>query len=402
MVYLSSNGEMLGQFEETAVPGLMADGKVPPDAYFWREGMPEWLPVAELPRPDADETGAAPKPAAAIELKPAVVMPANEPKLSVELPRSLKPAAKKPFVARRGPGGAAPSGAAPVPRVAPGGAAKPMTPQAAPAPVGKPAAVAAKSAATAMNPMKAPSAMPPAGAPAARKKKRGWLFWLLGLSLLAGAAGGGAWWWIAHAEPPLIPGSVVLAGDEAGPVEVRVFRRAELAGPWRESLAAAEARSAELDGLLSEVTAKLREKSVLRDEAAGVLKVGEEYNMPDVAELRADRDAKQAEMDAVQAEMEKLQSDKAALLVFEDLLEKVPPPLGTVVADAGGVFLLPPPQEEVVLLATTTSEVDGKRMARAWLEVLELPPDGEAPGPVKFSETNRLDLPELRRFAAGE
>lgn len=394
MVYLSSNGEIIGQFEEQAVPGLIADGKIPPDAFFWREGMAEWRPVAGLPQPDPEQLEGAPKAAAAIELKPVVALPTNGPKSAVELPKSIQPVARKPFVARRGPGGAAPSGAAPIARAAAGVTAKAVAPN--------PAPQAAGSQPAAMKPMKLEPVAAPVGVSGAPKKRRGWLLWLAGFLILAAAAGGGVWWWIANAEPPVIPGSVVLAGDETGPVEVRVFRRAELAGPWRETLAAADTRSAELDGLLSEAQTRLREKSVLRDEAAGVLKVGEEYNMPDVEELRADRDAKQAEVEAVQAEVDTFQADKSALLTFEGLLEKTPPPLSTVVADAGGVFALPPPEEDVVLLATTTSEVEGKRSARAWLEVLELPPEGEAPGPVRFSETNRLGLEEIRRFVSAD
>jgi hypothetical protein len=39
----------------------------------------------------------------------------------------------------------------------------------------------------------------------------------------------------------------------------------------------------------------MREKKLLHEEASRVCEVGEEYNMPDVAELRAERDAKQAD-----------------------------------------------------------------------------------------------------------
>ena len=89
------------------------------------------------------------------------------------------------------------------------------------------------------------------------------------------------------------------------------------------------------------------------------------------------------------------------MLTFEGLLENMPPPLQTVVADAGGVFSLPPPEdEEVVLLAMTTVESGGQRQARAWLEVLEVPADGAAPDAVRFSEMNRLDLDEIRRLAS--
>lgn len=388
MVHLSSNGEILGEFEEHALASLVADGKIPSDAYFWREGMTEWLPLSEVPRAETPEPEPPPHASAAIELKPVVALPTNAPKAAVALPESAQSPAKRPFVARRG---AAPSGALPMPRAAGSVASSALPPRTAPQ--------AARTPPAGNKPLNVDPV--PAG-PGLPKQGRGWVLWLAGLLVSGAVAAGGAWWWIANAEPPVIPGNVALAGDETGPVEVRVFRRAELARPWQESLAAADARALELDGLLTAAQAQLREKSVFRDEAASVLKVGEEYNMPDVAELRADHDAKQAEMDAAQAEVEKLQSEKAALLSFEDLLAKLPPPSGTVVADAGGAFSLPPPEEDVVLLAATTAETDGKRSVRAWLEVLELPPEGEAHGPVKFSETNRLDLAEIRRFAAGD
>jgi hypothetical protein len=217
--------------------------------------------------------------------------------------------------------------------------------------------------------------------------------------LLAAGAAGGAWWWLNRA-PAAIPGRVSLSGDESGPVEIRVFRREELAGPWRERLSAAEARGAELDKLLAEAQAVHREKVILYDEAAGVCAAGEEYNMSDVEELRADRDAKKAEADAAKAELDKLQVEKETLLTFESLLEAVPAPLQTIVADPQGNFLLPPPDAgDVVLLATASSDVDGQRVSRGWLEVLEMSVDGAAPEALQFSETNRLDLDAIRRFA---
>jgi hypothetical protein len=174
-----------------------------------------------------------------------------------------------------------------------------------------------------------------------------------GLLLLAGA-GGGAWWWI-NREPPVIPGTVVLAGTEASPVEVRVFRREDLAGPWRERLTGADTRGAELEKLLAEADGHVREKKLLHEEASRVCEVGEEYNMPDVAELRADRDAKEAEATAAAAEYDKLKAEKDSLLSVAGLLENLPPPVNAVVADGQGNFALPPAEGEVVLLATTVS-----------------------------------------------
>ena len=53
MIYVSANGKVLGEFEESAIPALLAEGKVTGDAYYWREGMKDWLPVARLPKPSA-------------------------------------------------------------------------------------------------------------------------------------------------------------------------------------------------------------------------------------------------------------------------------------------------------------------------------------------------------------
>jgi hypothetical protein len=225
------------------------------------------------------------------------------------------------------------------------------------------------------------------------------LVWLLVLLLLVAAAGGGAWWWLNRA-PAAIPGRVSLSGEESGPVEIRVFRREELAGPWRERLAAADARAAELENLVAEAQEVHRQRVILYDEAAGVCAVGEEYNMPDVEELRADRDTKKAEADAAKAELDGLQAEKETLLTIESLLETVPAPLQTIVADAQGSFLLPPPEPgEIILLATASSQSEGNPVARGWLEVLEILADGAPPEAVQLSETDLLDVDKIRNFA---
>ena len=123
--------------------------------------------------------------------------------------------------------------------------------------------------------------------------------------------------------------------------------------------------------------------------------------MPDLEELRAERDAKEAGVASARAALEKLQSEKAALTNIETLLESLPDPLQAIAADAGGNFTLPRPEGgEVVLLAVVASETDGKRERRGWLEIMELSPEGEAPEAVRFTETNRLGVEEIRRFAA--
>lgn len=519
MIHLSANGEMLGQFEENAVPGMLAEGKIPDSAFYWREGMPEWRPVLELSKPvnAATETKRIAPPPGLAGARPAAEAEGSLPKVvKISLPRRVpvaepepaktaqqpasaaglapaKPAtiAVKPFMPRAVPVSVAgklskpeqprPQGAA-LSKLVPLGGAKPFVVQRRPSPavpaepqegaevepaaseaapesgevaaktvppvvaprpvvvqrprpaappvVGaepspppavvpdnavplKPVAVPPKRAfalrrpadpaapgdASAETPSPARTLPLPTPPPASRGKRRRWPFFLVLLLCIAAAAGGGAWWWM-NSEPPPIPGLIALAGDESGPVEVQVFRREDLAGPWRERLTAADARAAELEKSIAEAQAQHREKDLLREESARVCEVGEEYNMPDVADLRADRDAKQSAADAAKAELVKLQAEKASLLSLDLLLEKMPAPLQTVTADGGGKFLLPSPGAgEVVLLATAMSGASGLQQKRGWLEVLEVAEDGGAPSQLRFAETNRLDIEAIRRFA---
>ncbi len=452
MIYLSANGEVLGQFEESAVPGMLAGGKITGDAFFWREGMAEWRPVSELVKPAAPKAETKPilpklvaaPVAAQAAAKPQVVTPklAAAPAPAAKPPVAAAPVATKPIVAPSAPVAIKPAAvaasgptAAPKKTFLPRKSVVPVAAAPAKATASQPdqaveaaedllegvkaagevgtGASPAPAAGKTFVPRRAPSANPqgPEGPQppnsvanavpdaAEEGKRKSWLVWLLALLLLAAGAGGGAWWWLNRA-PAALPGRVSLSGDESGPVEIRVFRREELAGPWRERLSAAEARGAELDKLLAEAQAVHREKVILYDEAAGVCAAGEEYNMSDVEELRADRDAKKADADAAKAELDKLQAEKETLLTFESLLEAVPAPLQTIVADPQGNFLLPPPETgDVVFLATASSDVDGQRVSRGWLEVLEMSADGAAPEALQFSETNRLDLDAIRRFA---
>lgn len=358
MIYLSNKGEVLGEFEESAVAEMLATKKISSDAFFWREGMGAWRPVIEL---DVPETV----------------------KAAAPVPASAEAVAKPESVAAR----VAPAD----PVMAAAGKAKPFVPRRGPVPARagvKPAAVQ-----QAM-PMRSTNDIAPA--PAGGGKSRRWLVRLLLALLLLAGAGGGAWWWI-NREPPVIPGTVALAGTQTSPVEIRVFRREDLAAPWRERLSAADARGAELDGLLVEADKLTREKSLLHEEASRVFEVGEEYNMPDVAELRAERDAKQAEAESAKADYDKLKAEKDSLLSLAGLLENLPSPVRTTVADGQGNFTLPPEEGEVVLLATAGGAEKGE--VSAWLEVLEMSEDGSGPEAVRFSETNRLDLGGIRNFA---
>ena len=351
MIYLSDKGDMLGEFEESSVPAMLAAKKISADAFFWREGMAEWRPVAELNASSRSDSAPEPKPVVS------VVAPAD--------PLRAAAGASKPFVPRRGPVAA---------RAAAGQPASDKKPV----------------------PMRSTKEVLPA--PAEGGKSRRWLVWSAAALLLLAGAGGGAWWWI-NREPPVIPGTVVLAGTETSPVEVRVFRREDLATPWRERLTAADTRGAELEKLLAEADGQVREKKLLHEEASRVFEVGEEYNMPDVAELRADRDAKEAEATSATAEYDKLKAEKDSLLSVAGLLENLPSPVKTVLADGQGNFALPPEEGEVVLLATTAAGSGEQKETVAWLETLEVAEDGTAPEAVRFSETNRLDVSAVRSFA---
>lgn len=476
MIYLSTNGEVLGQFDEAAVPGLLAAGKITDAAFYWREGMSGWRPISELPGPTSVVATSANKPAAAApkaDTKPIAALASaasgqKQPATAVKIATETTPAAKrsplavKPFLPRATPVTAAaklskPSpatgDAAPgvvLPKLVPVARAKPVAvqrPAAAPvdakpgntassaekksdrvsdvvrkpelsaasakfpkadeqakadnvAATGKPTAPA-QSSRPPLRPASVVPSDPPNATPVppAKGSKRFPLVPVLAVGFVMMAAAAGAWWWM-NAKPSPIPGSVALAGDEAGPVEIRVFRRDDLTSPWREKLAAADARAAELEKLLGDAKALHREKSILYDEAAGVCAAGEEYNMPDLAELRADRDAKKEAADAAKSEVEKLQSEKDSLLTLDNLLEGMPAPLQTIVADATGKFLLPPPETgEVVLVATAVAGAEESRAKRGWFEVLEATEGGELPAELRFADTNKLSVVEIRNFA---
>ncbi len=220
--------------------------------------------------------------------------------------------------------------------------------------------------------------------------------------LFAGLAGGAGWWWL-NSEPALISGRVSLAGDETGAVEIRVFRREDLSASWRELLAAAEVRAAELAELSDEALARHRQAWLGYDEASRVYAVGEEYNMPDLAELRAERDAKQAGEVAAMEELKRLSAEKQGLVTLEGLLGVLPAPLQTLTADAQGTFALPPPEGTgVVLVAVSPSGSDGAVPLRGWFEVLELEADGRLPDTVELSGEDRLEVDAIRRFVAGD
>ena len=42
-----SDGQIIGEFEEQAFLDAVANGRLPPDGYYWHEGMPDWKPLSE-------------------------------------------------------------------------------------------------------------------------------------------------------------------------------------------------------------------------------------------------------------------------------------------------------------------------------------------------------------------
>lgn len=220
--------------------------------------------------------------------------------------------------------------------------------------------------------------------------------------LFAGLAGGGGWWWL-NSEPAPISGRVSLSGDETGAVEIHVLGREDLSAAWRDLLAAADVRAAELAELSTEALARHRQAWLAYDEASRVYAVGEEYNMPDLAELRAERDAKQAGEVAAMEELKRLSAEKEGLVTLEGLLNALPAPRQTVMTDAQGIFALPPPEDTgVVLVAIAESGSDGGVPLRGWFEVLELETDGRLPDTVELSGEDQLEVEAIRRFIAGD
>jgi hypothetical protein len=48
MIYISHNGENLGEFDESQIQTMLLQGQIDQDAYYWREGMEDWKPISEL------------------------------------------------------------------------------------------------------------------------------------------------------------------------------------------------------------------------------------------------------------------------------------------------------------------------------------------------------------------
>lgn len=66
--FVSINGEQKGPYPTDQLRQLVSDGFIPRDAYVWREGMAQWLPLSQVRISDDATTGPAqPTPAAAYQ-----------------------------------------------------------------------------------------------------------------------------------------------------------------------------------------------------------------------------------------------------------------------------------------------------------------------------------------------
>jgi hypothetical protein len=413
MVYVSLNGEILGEFEEASLKEKRAQGGIPEGAFYWREGMAKWRPVEELmapklppkpirapaeaPKSWSRELSLPVRPRAGHTVRPLAgqssPQPAAESQSRMSADAAVKPEAKE------GPAPATPSPAktALLTDSAPPSGAVVDAPSPDPAPSRAPARAGQQAVVDGALRSVAEAQLPEPEA----KPRRRWLVVVLLVLLLGALAAGGAWWWMGEAKPAEIAGSVALPAGATGPVEVRVYHRGDLARPWGEFLAAADARAAELGAMIADAERVQREKALQLEEASRVHEVGVEYNMPDVEELKAERDAREAEFAEAQAVVRTLQAEQQGLFGWGGLLGVLPAPLRTVTADEmGGFSLLRPGEEEVVLLAVGQGGDGGGYLC--WLTAVGALTPETSMTVVEFSDARRLDLEAVRRIAGGE
>lgn len=381
MVYLSANGEVIGQFDEGELPLVLTEGKIPPESFFWREGMPDWRPLRELvlpPRPRQvalpSKLKLAPRQAAAEPVRRAVT--AVQPAAERGAPREIAPALAKRKIFT--PRSAAPADALPAedPAPAPVPAAQPRPAKPAPATSKKPS-----------------------------KRGRKGLLALLLLPLL-GALGAAAWWFFPL-QPPALQGEVRLPGADgelvpAVGVDVLLVSQQELAAQWRDLLAQAGSRASELEPMLQEAKAAHREKVLVLELAARTSELADEYNMPDAAELRATRDAAQAEEAAASAEVEKLEREKEAATAATNVLRQPPEAIDRTQTDNTGAFrlLLPPNTDGLVALVLAGSEGGDPAAVKAWL--VPLSAGEQSNEPARLSAENVLDAEQINQIAGAQ
>ncbi|MEX1110751.1 MAG: DUF4339 domain-containing protein [Chthoniobacterales bacterium] len=508
MIFVSANGEVIGQFEESDLPSALAAGKFPADAHYWREGMPSWRPLRDLPlppkprafsaepklrlsppagapvlrrpfvprpRPDAAPPGDAPvsslppvNPAPAVIRRtvlpglkpgeerekfpipsavPAIIVrrdavpppvptepappvaPAEEapspeavpsrPGLTPFVPgqKTFTPRAKAVLPPDKEP--EAP--AAPVASVAPTAPATPAAPaaSAAPAvgvarPLRTPPPVAAPAGAAPAAPVKVKATPPPAQRFLAADKPPGRLGSILRRALLIAAlplvaSAGAAAWWFWPSSPPapeVLEVEVLLPGPDGSPAavagaQVFVVAQEELATLWRARLESAPAVDPGLAESLERAKAVHREKELARELAVRISALGEEYNMPDAEQLRAESEAAQAAEAVALVELEKVTAESEA--VSAPAAPVLSAPEGRrpeTASDEAGRFTLPLPpagQEEGMVALVLVAPGEGESEPRGWLVPLESAgPRTEA---VRLSADNLLDLDQIRQIS---
>lgn len=403
MVYLSANGEVIGQFDTKELPAVLAGGRIPPEAFFWREGMPEWRPLRELVLPPSHRpppTATTPKIEPIRHFPAAAAQPAVASKLKLDPSLARQPAVRRSF---------APRTEAKVAEEAETATALLSEPD--PAPIEAPPATTPgrafiprhRSPVPAATPAPAVQAGPaPRTAPARRRGR--WLPVAALLVLLLGGAGAAGWWFFL-AEPPPLSGEVRAAGADGAMVPVAgaavfLVSQDELAARWRGQSEEIQSRAAEFDALLEEARASHREKSLVLELAARVSEVADEYNMPDAEQLRAERDAAQATEAAALAEVERLTREKDGASAPSAFLGAAPEAIAQTVTDETGAFRLPlpGPVEGLAVLVVSEATASDAAPVRGWLAPLD--PGQDLAVPLRFSPDNTLDTEQIRQIAA--
>jgi hypothetical protein len=227
-----------------------------------------------------------------------------------------------------------------------------------------------------------------------RRGRKGLLF--AAVLLLLGALGAVAWWFFPK-QPPALAGQVRLAAADgtASPVAgagVFLVSREELAAHWRDRLAEAQSRAAEVDELFKQATAVHREKTLVLELAARTSELGDEYNMPDAAELRAARDAAQAEEATA----------LASLTSSASLLQAPAEALDQTRTDDSGAFrlALPGSTDGLVVLVLAEAGEEENPHTHGWL--VPLGNEEERKAPVLLSSDNALDAEQIKELAGAQ
>jgi hypothetical protein len=231
--------------------------------------------------------------------------------------------------------------------------------------------------------------------------------WLVraALLLLVPVLLGAIAWWFLFAPHPVVTGEVRVPAPDGGlapaaGAAVFVVPQEELAISWRTRLETARSRAAEFDELLVQARAAHREKDLVLELAARVSEVADEYNMPDAAQLRAERDAIQREEQSAREEIERITREQQAVSDFAAFLTAPPAATLQVATDESGIFRLPVPEatEGLALLVVSARPGDDKTEVHGWLVPLGLVLGRTEPW--RFSPEDALDADRIREIAA--